>query len=259
MKSVVFLDLDGTFWKYGQVPASALEAVRRAQANGHLVFSNTGRSRGETPDLVRYGLDGRCYAVGNEIYLGEQRIFDQPLGMTRAREIFRALEGVGVVIAEGGERCYIHDYTQGFLAELRAQLEAHGEYILRQPDTDEMVDEDFAQVYKYSVYPEGGLEALRALPLPPDMVLTPMTRAAEITQSGCDKGVALKRVLDYLGGSFRSVALGDSDNDIPMFEAADVAVAMGNATPAARAHADVMTARIEEDGLAKAFDQLGLL
>ena len=81
MRTVVFLDLDNTFWTENGVPDSAIEAIRRAQANGHRVFSNTGRSRGETRELLPYGLDGRCYAAGAEVFLGEQKLVDEPLGV----------------------------------------------------------------------------------------------------------------------------------------------------------------------------------
>ncbi|MDE5757150.1 MAG: HAD hydrolase family protein [Allobaculum sp.] len=46
MKSIIFLDLDGTLWENEIIPPSALEAIQKAQENGHMVFANTGRSRG---------------------------------------------------------------------------------------------------------------------------------------------------------------------------------------------------------------------
>ena len=39
-RKIIFLDIDGTFIGMGQTepPASAVEAIRRARENGHLVY-----------------------------------------------------------------------------------------------------------------------------------------------------------------------------------------------------------------------------
>jgi HAD superfamily hydrolase (TIGR01484 family) len=48
MSRIIFLDVDGTLVDYeGRVPASAVEAIRRARAAGHRVYLSTGRSRAE--------------------------------------------------------------------------------------------------------------------------------------------------------------------------------------------------------------------
>ena len=113
MKSVVFLDLDGTFWFMGHAPESAVAAVRRAQELGHKVVSCTGRSRGETPDLTPYGFDLRSYAAGAEIYQGSERVVDLPLGVEDAKMLLGLLAGRGVVMAEGGDECFVHGYDCG--------------------------------------------------------------------------------------------------------------------------------------------------
>ena len=44
----IFLDVDGTLVSYESVlPQSAVEAIHQAQANGHKVFTVTGRSKAE--------------------------------------------------------------------------------------------------------------------------------------------------------------------------------------------------------------------
>ena len=47
---VIFLDVDGTLVDYeNHLPESAVEAIRKARANGHLVYICTGRSHAEVP------------------------------------------------------------------------------------------------------------------------------------------------------------------------------------------------------------------
>jgi hydroxymethylpyrimidine pyrophosphatase-like HAD family hydrolase len=50
------------------------------------------------------------------------------------------------------------------------------------------------------------------------------------------------------------VAVGDQQNDVPMLLHAGLAVAMGNAIPAARDVADLVIGDHREDGLAKWLD-----
>ena len=53
MKKIIFLDADGTLMDYeNHLPASAVEAVRRARKNGRRVYICPGRSRaGICPEL----------------------------------------------------------------------------------------------------------------------------------------------------------------------------------------------------------------
>ena len=45
MKKIAFFDIDGTLTSEidGEIPASAIDAIRAARAAGHLMFINTGR------------------------------------------------------------------------------------------------------------------------------------------------------------------------------------------------------------------------
>src|SRR5690625_4013100 len=65
----IFLDVDGTLINYnGELPASAVEAIKAAQANGHKVLPLTGRSKAEMYDyILDIGFDG--YIGGNGAYI----------------------------------------------------------------------------------------------------------------------------------------------------------------------------------------------
>lgn len=58
------------------------------------------------------------------------------------------------------------------------------------------------------------------------------------------------RILRKLTGADRVVAFGDNLNDLPMFEAADVAVAVGNALPEVRDKADIIIGDHNSDSVA---------
>ena len=80
---------------------------------------------------------------------------------------------------------------------------------------------------------------------------------------GVGKDVAaheLVRALEEEGGTVgRTLAFGDSENDIPLLRAADIAVAMGNASPAAKEAASFVTDDVHHDGVAHALAHLGYI
>lgn len=75
----------------------------------------------------------------------------------------------------------------------------------------------------------------------------------EFMPPGVNKGAALTEYLADLGIDRRNVmAVGDSENDASLLAAAGFRVAMGNAVPALKAQADVVTGTNAEDGVAQA-------
>lgn len=264
MPTIAFLDLDNTFWTEDGVPASAFDAISAAQANGHRIFSNTGRGRAGTRDLSPYRLDGRCYAAGSEVFLGNEKIVDEPLGVAASHRLLELLDvGEGILIAEGGERCFVRSYDQPMLEQLRAVCARTNDPFIDHPDIDLMTEADHAQVYKYSLWIAGGVPDELKAAIPAGYRETTMGDATEFTQVGHTKATALAAVRGIMeardGVTYRTMALGDSGNDIPMIGAADVGICMGNGTDAAKAAADYVTSPIDEDGLWRAFAHFGLI
>ena len=67
MGKILLIDVDGTLVNYeNQLPASAVDAIRKARANGHKVYICTGRSKAEVyPNLWKIGLDGMIGGNGS--------------------------------------------------------------------------------------------------------------------------------------------------------------------------------------------------
>jgi Cof subfamily protein (haloacid dehalogenase superfamily) len=70
-----------------------------------------------------------------------------------------------------------------------------------------------------------------------------------------NKGEALKKLMEHYGYlPSEVIAIGDGLNDIPLLQAAGVAVAMGNAFPEVKQVSDYITLPIEEHGVAAAIN-----
>lgn len=79
----------------------------------------------------------------------------------------------------------------------------------------------------------------------------------EVLPVGVDKGLAVQRVCEAAGFTKEQVmAIGDSENDIGMFDAAGLRVAMGNAYPELKANADIIAPDCNNDGVAWALENL---
>jgi len=70
-----------------------------------------------------------------------------------------------------------------------------------------------------------------------------------------NKGVGLRKLAEILGvNPDATMAIGDTENDLAIIEAAGIGVAMGNATDAVKARADYVTTTNTKDGVAAAIE-----
>jgi Cof subfamily protein (haloacid dehalogenase superfamily) len=79
----------------------------------------------------------------------------------------------------------------------------------------------------------------------------------DVTPPGCDKGTFVQAMAQRLGISTDAVAtIGDMQNDVAMFKASGLSIAMGNATDDVKQHATRVTASNEDEGFARAIDMI---
>ncbi len=273
-KKAVFMDLDGTLWSHEVVPASAWAAIRKARANGHLVFVNTGRTYNGIPDFLwNENLDGYCMSAGGQLYANRNlclKSYTIPRQkLEKLMEAFGEYE-CGISLATPSS-----EFCDGIYLERHRQMENMLGW--KHKDTfrplSDMSDSDWQQVVKihYSgeitFDVEGVAKACGFDILPYTNQYNPSGAAGtgqvgEMYDDAHTKATAMESILEAMGlnaARYDIVAIGDSENDVPMFEAADLSICMGNGTEPARKAAMIMTDRIDQDGLYKAFDRLGML
>lgn len=262
MRTIVFIDLDATYWSFGKIPPSARQAVLAARENGHVVIANTSRTRGGTMGSWPEEFDGVCCGAGMDITFHGETLLFETLGVERAKAIFEGIDiGRSLVMAEGVKRDYLYSRVPGmeWLGRNFAKRFIGPTYVMG--DIRTLDDEGFADIQKYGITFLGGVtpKLLDRIKLPDNVEVYPLRFAFEVADSRYNKATAMGVVREHLGPGWRVVAIGDSANDVGMFQAADVGVAMGNGKKAAKEAADFVTDDLRNDGIYNAFVRLGLV
>lgn len=276
---VIFLDVDGTLVDYeNHLPESAVEAIRKARANGHLVYICTGRSHAEVPPkLWNIGLDGMIGGNGSYVEHQGEVVLHQMLSEEDSRAIVDWLH-------ERGLEFYLESNNGLFASEhfkeaarpvMRAYALTKG---AKEEDIKEMEPEDglHGLVYGGNLYRndlnkisfilksyQDHLDSKEAFPHLKAGTWGGRGETAlfgDLGVANIDKAHAIDVLLDFLDkDKADTIAFGDAKVDIPMLDYCAIGVAMGNGGPEILAMADMITDDVEDDGLYKAFEKLGLL
>ncbi len=274
---VILLDVDGTVVDYtNTLPASAVDAVRKARAGGHLVFLCTGRSKAEMyPALWEMGIDGMIGGNGSYVEHEGAVVMHQSLTADECREIVDWCNERGIEFyLEANSGLYgSKNFRDAAAPAIRQYAAAKGA-----PDADSwMVDSAFPEmIYGADLYRDDINKISYLLRTYADFEETaarfPQLKSGtwggrgshalfgDLGVSGIDKAHAIDVLLAHLGKDRAdTIAVGDATVDIPMLEYCAIAIAMGNSSDDVIAVADYVTDDVTENGLYNAFAHYGLL
>lgn len=271
----VFLDVDGTYLDSSrQVPPSAVDAVRRARANGHQVFLCTGRAIAEIGEsITEAGFDGVISSGGGHVSYGDEVLLHHTIPVELLERTRAFLDATGLdYIMEANSGLYPSSGVRRRLAQI-----VHPE--LSEAELDGLVASD-AVILKPLANPAGGIPPINKIVVlgsdtPADHIRTEFAgeldviegtippygpNMCELVLPGVHKATAIAALLDHAGLDREdSIAFGDSVNDLEMIDYVAVGVAMGNSHPDVLAIADVVTDSADDDGIARGFARLGLV
>ena len=100
MIKAVFFDIDGTLTSEidGSIPQSAITAIRKARANGNLMFLNTGRCiQNVEPRFQEVGFDGFVCGCGTDIYCGGKNLLHVTQSHEITMELLKAARDTNVI------------------------------------------------------------------------------------------------------------------------------------------------------------------
>ena len=258
MIKAIFLDVDGTLisFKTHAVPASALEALRKAHDRGVQLFIATGRAAGDLDLLGEIPYDGVVALNGADCLMRDGRVvarhlipradFEKSLALSAALDF-----PVGLELNDG---VFVNRVTPEVVR--LAELVAHP--IPEQVDLRALFDRgDCCQMCFY-FDPE--LEKRVMAELPGLLASRWCPIFADINVRGIDKATGLAEFASHFGFAHdETMAFGDGGNDVAMLRAAGVGVAMGNACDEALNAADYVTASVDDDGIRKALERFEVI
>lgn len=257
-RKIVFLDIDGTLVpeRSAYIPESARAAIARAQAQGHLVFINTGRAWSNMDRfLFDTPFDGFICGCGTYIVYRGEVLLHKVLSEEACRCIYRSALDCGMDFmgeADHGLYCDLSTYqtreARNFIEDLKTRYDLREDTPASQMRFDKFITwtsrngdlkRFIREVSPYVTYTDrGGI-------------------FSEYVPCGYTKATGIDFVLDKLSLSVdNTYAIGDGPNDLPMLRHVAHPIVMGNSSPASMFdEAEYVTTDILEDGIANAFEK----
>ncbi len=269
---LIFLDIDGTLTVAGEntPPDSAIYAIKMAQAKGNKVFLCTGRNLDMLKPLLKYGFDGVVGSSGGYVAVGDEVLFDCPMSNEQRDIALEILHKNGVFCTiEAKDGSWGDDNMDEFLKEQpegNSEIERWRKALSENLGIKPMKEYDNSPIYKIIMMctDEKQLDEAKQL-LEKDFTFVIQEVKAhscingELVNKKFDKGKGVKLVRDYYGLTDEDTyGFGDSMNDLEMMETVGTSVCMENGADALKKIADLVCPSVSDDGLAKAFSQLGL-
>lgn len=274
---LIALDMDGTlFNNQGEISEKDRETLKKATENGVAVAVATGRAYSELPIELLYEV-GIHYAItgnGSAVYRlpNMECVFSDCLDTEVVCTILRELEKLDIyydIYVEGLIYCpksVCHNIRKMDMPE---SLHEHIERTrIVVDDLEEFIRQCGKPIEKTTLnfaYLEDGTclgktESAAILDRYPQVeYLSGGFHNWEFTRAGVNKGTGLRFLAERLGIPMElTMACGDSENDLSMLKAAQVAVAMENAKPAVKDAATFITLSNEESGVAHAVEMFAL-
>lgn len=279
-QKLIFLDIDGTLLPPGEmiVPDSAVDAIRRARANGHKVFLCTGRNLRMTEPLFHYGFDGFICSAGGYVGCGGKILVDIPMEPEQVRGLREALDRCGAECT-----LEVRDETYGGIK----MIERFANLFPKKPGAVNSEAERWRKMMEFGMTIRP-IEEYHGEPVykivfiaPNETCLADVKRRYEDQFVFCEsrlgdegggivngelinrkfnKGTGIRAICAELGCSLEdTIGFGDSDNDLQMTEVVGTSVCMANGSENLKKLCDRVCPAVTEDGIAREFKALGLV
>ncbi|WP_411169191.1 Cof-type HAD-IIB family hydrolase [Clostridium sp. MB05] len=260
------IDLDGTLLRSDKTVSDInKESIRKAINKGNKVFIVTGRpycfakylAREIHNDVKVISFNGGCYDKGEDIIINSisNEVFIEAINILRNSNCKSFFKGKNLFYTT-------EDYDDRFLYDkindkVSDDLKVKS-YTNLSWDEIESNAKDIIKILTYS-YDKKEIDNLR-LDLQNIKGLTIssyMDISLDITGKNTDKGIAVNEIMSYYRiNKSDIVAIGDSENDIPMLKEAGYSVAMGNAEEKIKVICNMVTLSNDEDGVSYAIENI---
>ncbi|MBT1163699.1 HAD family hydrolase [Bifidobacterium felsineum] len=264
---LVFIDIDGTLLDSShRIPESAREECHRAQQAGHRLFICSGRAALDIdPPVLELGFDGIVSDGGACAKLDGETIIDErmPADSVRMATSFFTAHSMPYAwhCPDGMHATERYLYRIGIWRKLLRHPQMRGSW---HTITDHSVPLPLVRKGTFYIPEDGSLtieDVQHALAGYATIIHGSIHASSddngEILIPGVNKGTALTTIAQRLNVPIAdTIAIGDSENDLEMIQAAGIGVAMGNGTAPAKSVADMIAPHVDNNGLAAALHRL---
>ncbi|RGC53825.1 HAD-IIB family hydrolase [Absiella sp. AM29-15] len=259
-KKIFFFDYDGTLVHNTtkQIPESAMRALQELKKQGHILFVNTGRTKGIVdPEIYDWPFDGMILGCGTYITYHDEIWLDEAVDEKDHETIQNIMNKYhSEAFYEGKDCLYISDHIQHKdLINMITRYKENGITIL--PDTTE--HKSFSKLFV--CMPD--ISQKEAFVDEMGAYFTYINRGidrCEFVPKGYSKATGIQFVCEKLGVDKEDCfVFGDSNNDMPMFEYISNSVLIGGENPELSKHVMYTSCEALEDGVEKALIALGFI
>lgn len=267
-RKLLFFDIDGTLLAGGipgYIPESAIESLKRAQANGHYIFINSGRTYGFMPELIKeFPFDGYVCGCGTQVIFHDEVLFHYTIPEEVRKGLKSILDEARIqAVYEGRESCYFDERDDMFppIAQIRAAYTG-----VSTPNPICSFDDPVLDFDKFVVLMDENSDlALFKKRISKDFDYIPREEMSpysfgEVVPKNCSKASGIDVLVNHLGVSLDDCyVFGDSTNDLSMLTHVKNSIAMGNAYPEVLAQTSYVTTPIDRDGIKNAMEHFHLI
>lgn len=258
MVRAAFFDIDGTLFSHrtNTVPQSARDALQALHDRGILIFLATGRHISVLDELsalrdVYY--DGAITLNGGYCYDRTGVIYHNPIDPADITALLRHLERHPIPCALIEDRQMYINFHNDRVRQVHAAIHTS------MPPLGDLRRGNDHPIYQVLLYLTAG-ERQEIPPMPHTRVTRWNTGGLDVIPISSGKDVGIEKILNHYGiAREETIAFGDGDNDIDMFRAVQIAVAMGNAGDRVKAESTYITSDIDDDGIYRALKHFGLI
>lgn len=246
----IFLDMDGTILnRSNKVSIQTKEIIDELRKQGIFVFIATGRAFDEIEELVPEGfqVDGFITSNGMAGYVGKESVFQHSLSLQLVETIIekaRANKVYYELFPYGTPRVTLkqdQSYVENEIREPKPDSVEINEWLSRKQAIKEEIDwkdsvegSEFSKFYFFSrthEHIDKWKEKLEELKKEIDFTTSTSSKHnVEVMVANVNKATGIQQMLKHFNLPEQDIlAIGDSNNDLPMFQFASYAVAMKNA------------------------------
>lgn len=259
-KYALFFDIDGTLVSFQthRIPDSTIQALTEAKANGAEVYIATGRPPLIITNLgaIEHLIDGYITINGALCFIGDELVCYQPIDR---QDVLTCVEdskanNYGLIVV-GRNDVAVLDPTGDVDRIFRLYLNV--KEFDRPTPLEEVLRQDVLQL---TAFFDTRYEKEFMARMPHCVSGRWHPEFTDITSCMADKGKGIRAIARHKGfDPTRTIAFGDGGNDLSMILQAGTGVAMANATPELKQHADYITTSVDDDGILNALRHFNVI